>query len=106
MARLFVHVEDAKCRSAKRRARKARVISIMADDDFTVEQAWLLRLDLDALTDKEIGEIRRYYKALKLRAPTDFEETRELIRRARNRKDTSSTTFPTTSAGGRTRSSS
>ena len=58
-----------------------------ADDDFTVEQAWLLRLDLAALTDREIAEIRRYYRALKLPGPSDFEETRELIRRARDCKD-------------------
>jgi hypothetical protein len=37
---------------------------------FSAEDAWLLRLDLDALSDREVAEIKRYYRALKLPART------------------------------------
>jgi hypothetical protein len=53
----------------------------------SVEEAWLLRLDLDALTDRDAAEIKRYYRALKLAAPRDFEATRELIKRVTDCKD-------------------
>ncbi len=59
-----------------------------AEDDppLSAEDAWLLRLDLDALNDREVAEIKRYYRALKLPPPCDIEATRELIRRARDCK--------------------
>jgi hypothetical protein len=53
----------------------------------SAEEAWLLRLDLDALTDREVAEIKQYYRALKLPAPRDLEEKREAIRRVRDCKD-------------------
>ena len=53
----------------------------------SAEDAWLLRLDLDALTDREVAEIRRYYRALKLPAPRDLEAKREAIRRVRDCED-------------------
>ena len=57
------------------------------DDPLSVEDAWLLRLDLDGLTPREVAEIKHYYKALKLPAPRDLAATRELIRRGRDCKD-------------------
>jgi hypothetical protein len=56
------------------------------DAPLSADEAWLLRLDLDALTDKEVAEIKQCYRALKLPAPRDLEETRELIKRVRDCK--------------------
>jgi hypothetical protein len=57
------------------------------DAPLSAEEAWLLRLDLGALTDREVAEIKRYYRAFKLPAPRDLEAIRELINRARDCKD-------------------
>ena len=58
------------------------------DSPLSSEELWLLRLEnLDALTVGELAEIKRYYRALKLPAPRDLEEKRELIRRARDCRD-------------------
>ena len=57
------------------------------DAPLSAEEAWVLHLDLDALTDREVVEIKRYFRALKLPASRDFEATREAIKRVRDCKD-------------------
>ena|SRR5258705_9999928 len=70
------------CRKLRRRASVAD-----GDDILSVEDAWVIHLDErfgEKITEREKREIARYYTRLKL-DPPGLEESRELLRRYRQR---------------------